>query len=259
MAQQRALVGNREITEDTLFDGALTCLQFRDGYRFSVDAVLAAHFREVPEHSKILDIGSGCGIIGLIMMYRWSDRISLLCGLELQPQLKVLAEKNFSLNGFSDKCRVKKGSITDALQLFKPESFTHVVCNPPFYRVSTGRQSGHDESRLARHQISADINDYAKGSAALVKNGGTVVFIYPAEQSIELFHALVSNNLAIKRLQFVYSYPEPEQDAKLVLAECRKNGGPGTRIMNPFYIYSCKNGDYTSEMQALYSSHSIAR
>lgn len=258
MSPQHMAVCGREVTEDSLFDGALKCLQYTDGYRFSIDAVLAAHFCKPGKDARVLDVGTGCGIISLVMMYRWPDRITSICCLELQHELGELAERNFALNGFSKSCEVVKGSIKNGLELFEPESFSHVVCNPPFYPVASGRQSGDEQSRVARHQVSATIEDFARGSATLLKNGGNATFIYPADQAIFLFQALMANRLVVKRVQFIYSYPEKGQEARLVLAECRKNGGPGTRILEPFYIYKEKNGEYTEDMQALYAGNNQA-
>ncbi len=254
MDKQDLLFEGRRVTDDTLFEGDLKCLQFNDGYRFSVDAVLAAHFCAPAAGSEILDIGTGCGIIGLIMMYRWEGKIKSLSALEVQPHLRKLAEQNFFINGYSGKCSVQQGNIRDALKFYKPESFSQVICTPPFYTLASGRQSGNEEARLARHQVTAELSDFAKGSAALVKNQGKVVFIFPAESSIQLFTVLTEWRLTVKRIRFIYSYPGEEQSARLVLVECRKNGRPGTAITAPFYIYSSRNGQYSKEMQELYAA-----
>lgn len=245
-------VAARPITSDSMFAGAVSCLQFRDGYRFSVDAVLAAHFHQPGQGETVLDLGSGCGIIGLIMMYRWGDRIAALHAFEYQPQLRELAEKNFAVNDYAAKCSCIEGDVKNILSHLKPESFSLVVCNPPFYRPDSGRQSRGEESRIARHQIVADILDFTSAAAAAVKNGGTVVFIYPAEHFTELSESLIRVRLEIKQLQFVYSYPDRRGEARLVLVKCTKNGGRGVHVLAPFYIYENKNGSYSMEMQELY-------
>ncbi len=251
-------VAGREVTADSIFDGAITALQFYNGYRFSVDAILAAHFHIPVKDARILDLGAGCGIIGLIMMYRWGQRIASLQAFELQTQLKVLAEKNFELNSYQQRCSCIQGDVKNILHHIRPESYTQVVCNPPFYHTLNGRQSLDEQSRIARHQITADLVDFTKAAAMAVKNGGTAVFIYPAEKFTELTEALERVRLEMKLIQFVYSYPGKQNEARLVLVRCVKNGGKGVRVAAPFYIYEQKNGNYSPDMLRLYNPRPLA-
>ena len=71
------------LTDDTLFNGRLVCRQHRNGYRFSLDAVLLAHFCQPASRDKVLDLGCGCGVIGLVLCYRHPE--VQVTGLELQP------------------------------------------------------------------------------------------------------------------------------------------------------------------------------
>lgn len=241
------------MTADTLFDGQVYCSQFQNGYRFSVDAVLAAHFHTPSKGERVLDLGAGSGVIGLIMMYRWRKRIAKLNSLELQPELCELTNKNYAENNFDDTCSCYQGDVKQILKIFEPESFSLIVCNPPFYRLETGRQSLDVQSKIARHQITADILEFTRGAAAVLKNGGSAVFIYPAEQFVELSTALVASRLEIKELQFVYSYPNEQVNARLVLVRCVKNGGRGVLVREPFYIYHQKNGEYSKQMKKLFA------
>ncbi len=241
------------ISRDTLFNGRLFCLQHTDGYRFSVDAVLAAHFQQPAQGASILDLGCGCGIISLIVMYRWKTRIKEITALEVQPQLAELSRRNFAENGFADQCRVVSGNLVNILDFFPPESFSLVICNPPYYREGSGRTSADPESLYARHQILAGLAEIVGASSAAVKTGGIVVFVYPAEGLGELVGELSRARLVLKRLQCVYSYPHPAAPARLVLVAAMKNAGSGLQLLPPFYIYTRKNGDYSEEMKKLYS------
>lgn len=243
---------DRPTTTDSMFSGAVVCRQFQDGYRFSIDAVLAAHFRTPAKGETVLDLGAGCGIISLIMMYRWGDRIARIVAFEYQPQLCTLIHENFRRNGLEAKCGCVQGDVKHILTKLAPESFSLVVCNPPYYRPDRGRQSRGDECSLARHQIAADLHDFTRAAAATVKNGGTVVFIYPAAHFSALSDALLRAHLEIKQLRFVYSYPDGSAEASLVLVKCTKNGGRCLKVASPFYIYEQKNGNYSAEMRQLY-------
>lgn len=245
-------IRERIVTSDSIFTGAVTCKQFRDGYRFSIDAILAAHFHEPARGERVLDLGAGCGIISLIMMYRWGERITSLHALEYQPQLCELIRENFQSNGYGEKCTCINGDVKRISVSIKPESFSHVVCNPPFFRTDSGRSSAGEESRIARHQVTADLDDFSQATASAVKNGGTAVFVYPAESLTHLIDSLSRAKLEVKNMQFIYSYPESTANARLVLVKCIKNSGKGVKIAAPFYIYEQRNGNYSGEMQKLY-------
>lgn len=240
------------ITEDSLFDGELTCFQHAAGYRFSIDAVLIAHFAKVRENDRILDLGTGCGIIMLILLYRWGMRMKEIIGIEVQQGLANLAARNLEVNGLRQRARVMTGDIRNILQLLPAESFDTIVCNPPFFRSGSGRENDNKEATLARHQVLATLDDFLKASAAAARNKGAVYCIYPAEQIARFSAAASRYRLEVKKLQFVYGYPLEQSNARLVLIHCLKNGGPGTQVLPPFYVYREKNGAFSSEMQKFY-------
>ena len=241
-----------DVSRDSLFDGRLSCLQHRQGYRFSVDAVLVAHFLPPARGAVVLDLGAGCGIISLIMMYRWGERIKALTALEIQPGLAELARRNFEANAFRGKCRVVEGDLRRITAILTPESFSQVVCNPPFYRHGAGRKSLNQEALAARHQLLCGLDEIAAAAAFALKTGGSLAMVYPAEGLAELTVALAASELEIKRLQCVYSYPDPPAPARLILVQAVKRAGRGGRIMPPWYIYAQRHGAYSDEMQRLY-------
>ncbi len=246
----------KECTADTLFNGELLCSQHQQGYRFSVDAILAAHFLCPEKGAAICDIGTGCGIIPLILLYRHTTSISRVDGIEVQPQLKQLAANNIERNGFAERSSVIEADIRQIYTRGYAEKYQHFICNPPYYKKNTGRTNQNSEALKARHQIAGDIKDFAAGAAAIIKNRGTGVFVYPATHSSELFAALAAARLEPKKMQYIYSSPGYNQEAKLVLVESRKNGGTGLRVLPPFYIYKEHSKDYSAEMARLYAPNS---
>ncbi len=246
-----------ERTNDTLFDGALHCLQHRDGYRFSIDPILLAHFVRLGKNEKVLDLCAGCGVIGLILLYRFGMAIESLTAFELQEGLVRLARENISLNHFTQKMQVIEGDLCKIKTYFSPESFSSVVCNPPFYAIGSGRISGNKEAQIARHQIACTLSDVITATTMAVKNRGRMYMVYPAEGLGIILNILKKQKFAVKRMQFVFSYPDPVMNARLLLFEAVKNGGEGVDVLPPFYIYEEKNGNYSKEMQKLYVSNSI--
>jgi len=240
------------ITHDTLFNGEIVCLQNRQGYRFSVDAVILAHFIHPTKGDIILDLGTGCGVISLILAYRWKNILQSIVGLEIQESLASLARRNIAINELEELCQIVRGDVKTLSQYVNRESFSKVVCNPPFYKAGTGRTNKNREALLARHQITATLADFISYTTAAVKNKGAAYFIYPAQGISEFLFLAKQHQLEPKKLMFVYSYPQPEKSADLVLIKCLKNGGSGVEIMAPFYIYEEKNGEYSADMAKYY-------
>lgn len=238
-----------QISSDTLFDGRLSCRQYSNGYRFSLDSLLVAHFCRPAPGDSILDLGCGSGIIGLILAYRHA-RLNLV-GLEFQPELAELASSNVRDNGFGARYSIIQGDLRNIPQLLEPESFDQVVCNPPYREPGTGRLSPTDQRARARHEIDSSLNDIVQAAAFAVKNRGRVILVYPAKRASSLISALRWKNLEPKRLQPVYSYPE-SGEATLVLVEAVKNGGEEVALLAPFFIYAYRNGPYSEAMQEIY-------
>ena len=244
-----------EITCDSLFDGELICQQHRHGYRFSVDAVLLAHFVMVSAGARIIDLGCGCGVIPMILCYRHREKIERITGIELQPDLASLARNNILRNRFGERINIIGGDVRDILNYLPPESYDAVVINPPFFSTHTGRLPVSSEAAIARHQLNGNLNDFLRSAAAAVKNKGAVYIVYPAGKITDIVRFATGNRLEPRRFRHVYSYPKPTsagtepQTARLGLIECCKNGGREAKVVEPLYIYSRKNGPYSEEMQ----------
>jgi len=238
--------------DNTLFNGKLVCIQPQVGYRFSIDSVLVSHFADIRKNEKILDLGTGCGVIGLILLFRHEGTISSLVGCEIQNNLVDIARKNSQENSYQDTFKIIHGDVVDTRQLFTPESFSLVISNPPFFLPGTGRISINKEKQIARHQDRKTLHHFLDSAAYCVKNRGKVVLVYPAEFSCELFGGMQSRNIEPKKIQYVFSYPEKNALAKLLLVEGVKNGGRGQKILSPLYIYDSKNGPYSDQIMKMY-------
>ncbi len=239
-------------SEDSLFDGDLVCLQHLKGYRFSIDPVLLAHFVRLKKDESVLDLGAGSGIIGLILLYRATHRIRKLTSFELQPGLAGLCRENAVLNSFQEKMCVTEGDLRGIAEFFSVGTFTTVVCNPPFFLAGSGRKSINSEALIARHQVQCTLDEILIAAAFVLKNKGRLYLIYPAELLAVLFTALSKCGFAAKRLRPVYSYPEEEGKARLILVEAIRNGNDGMVISSPLYIYQQKDGTYSREVETFY-------
>lgn len=243
---------NPQMTRDTLFDGKIICWQHAHGYRFSIDSILVSHFVKINQQEKVLDLGAGCGIVGLILMYRHHDKQIHITGYEKQEDLVILAKKNSLANHFSNNYQIILGDVIKIRENLTPESFSLVICNPPFYAAGTGRTSSSQESLQARHLTADGIKSFVDGAAYCTKNRGRIVFIYPAERLMELLYSFYEKKIEPKTMQFIYAYPESSHVSKLVLIEAIKNGGVGLTVLPPCYIYTHKGGPYSAAVALMY-------
>jgi tRNA1(Val) A37 N6-methylase TrmN6 len=239
----------RDYTEDTLFDGRIRCLQHRRGYRFSVDAILLGNFIQPKPGDRILDLGCGCGIIPLILAYRW-PKVSIT-GLEIQPDLAVLANKNVILNNWQERIEIVPGDLKEIGKYLEPGSFDWVVSNPPYRRPGSGRVNPGTEQALARHEQSADLASVTKAAGWAVRKRGRSAFIYPASRGAAVISELKNAGLEPKKMLPIFSYPN--SNASLVIIEAVKGGGEELMILPPFYIYEERDGQYSPEMDGFYS------
>jgi tRNA1(Val) A37 N6-methylase TrmN6 len=243
----------RKYSEDTLFDGRLICMQHKRGYRFSIDAVLLAHFIKPRLGARVLEIGGGCGVISLILAYRY-QQVGITV-LELQDDLADLIRRNIEQNdaqtgGFKERIEVVHGDLRTIDQHVQAGTYDWVVCNPPYRRSGSGRVNPASEQAVARHELQADLKGVVGACAYGARTRGRVALVYPAVRGVSLLHAMRNQGLEPKRLQVVYSYPGSE--ARLLLVEAVKGGGEELLIEPPLYIYKEQDGDYTEEMAACY-------
>ena len=238
-----------ELSEETLFGGTLHCLQPRQGYRFSVDAVLLAHFLTPEPGARILDLGAGCGVVSLILSHRYPT-ISLVA-LEVQPRLADVVRRNVAINSLESRVTVIEGDCRRIADLLSQGSCDWVAANPPYFPTGSGRHHPETERAKARHEILGGIGEMAEAAAFALKPGGRAVFVYPAARGEILLGILREKGLAPKRLRMVYPYPEAE--AGLMLVEAVKDGGEELAVLPPFFICQEKGGMYTVEMAAMYA------
>lgn len=235
-------------TVDSLFSGRLQCVQHKEGYRFSIDAVLLSHFAEPKPGNRILDLCAGCGIVSMVMAYR--KQHIRVAALEVQPALVELIKRNIAMNGFEDRYEIVAGDLLHIENFLPPQSFDMVVCNPPYRKSETGRVNHGDEQAVCRHEIKADLQGVIRAMSFALKNRGRGALVYPAERSASLISELRKQRLEPKKMRIVHSYPGSE--GKLILLEAMKGGGEELTILPPLYVYEKQGGDYSPEVADYY-------
>jgi tRNA1Val (adenine37-N6)-methyltransferase len=234
-------------TLDSLFQGRLRILQPRRGYRFSLDSVLLAGLTPVRRRDRVVDLGSGCGVVPLLLAFRGAA--AHLTGVEIQPSLAALARRNVKLNGFSPLVEILEADLRLIRREQVPGPVSLVVSNPPYREIASGRLNRNREKALARHELLADLGAVVKAGARILSEKGRLALIYPARRLPRLFKELSEAGFAPKRLTLIYgSLSSP---AKLAHLEAIRGGGEELQINKPFVVYGA-DGRYTPEMAAMY-------
>ena len=234
-------------TLDDIAGGRLKVFQKARGYRFSLDALLLSHFVSLRPADNILELGTGSGVISLILAGRREDvRIT---GIDVQEEMVEMAGRSVALNGLGERMEVRPGDVRDVKALFQPRSFDVVVANPPYRKINSGRINPVKEKALARHEILATAGDFIKAAAYVLKSAGRVCLIYPATRMVELFSSMRLARIEPKKLRIVYS--QASALGKFLLVEGIMEGGEELEVLPPLVIYDGK-GKYTEEMTDIF-------
>ncbi len=235
-------------TLDGIWRGKVYLIQPKKGYRYSIDAPLLADFVKTRRPAKVLDLGCGCGIIGLMLLT--SGKASHATGVEVQEPLANLARRNGDINGLGDVFDVLQRDLRE-LDASNHNSFDLIVSNPPFFKEGCGFPNPDKSVAIARHELLCNVDDINCIARKCLRDGGRVALIYPAERSADVLASFVRNRLTPTRLRFVHS--RDGEKAVLVLAEARKGKGKPLTVEGPFVLYG-SDGKYTARAKAVWES-----
>ncbi len=213
---------------------------------------MIAGLTKIKPEDRILDLGTGCGVILLILAFR--NKGSRLVGLEIQPEMAALARRNVEINGYSDRVRIQEGDLKRVADYFPSGSFDLLVSNPPYRRVDTGRVNPERQKAVARHELASSVSDVFAAGKYLLPHGGRLSVIYPASRLDHLLITAGRHGFSAKDLTVIHSHATGP--GRLALAEFRKGGGEELRVSPPFFIYR-DDGSYTDAMQKLYEEQGL--
>jgi tRNA1Val (adenine37-N6)-methyltransferase len=229
-------------SHDTLRGYDLKIRQPDRGYRFSLDALLLAGFARVCEKAIIADLGTGCGVIPLVLARMHHD--ACFVGVERNPDMAALAVENACSNGLDTRIEILSNDILTIRSHFPVSSFDFVVSNPPFRTAGSGKVSPHPGRDVARHETTAGLADFMAAAKYLVKPGGRICFIYHPSRLVEFICRASELKLVLTRLRMVHGTSGAE--AKMFLAELAKGRRADVVVEAPLVIYG-STGEYTLE------------
>ena len=234
-------------TVDEILGGRLRIFQKKKGYRFSLDAFLLAHFIRLKKGDHIIDLGTGSGVIAIIMGRR--KECGKVVGIDVQEELVDMAKRSVEVNTLCNKVEIRQGDLRQIEQLFTSQSFDIVIFNPPYRKLKSGRINPNNQKSIARHEITGTLSDFLHASAFVLKKSGRTYMIYPATKMVELLSSMKAAGIEPKRMQIVHSYSISR--GEFVLVEGIKGGKEELEVLPPLFVYA-ESGDYTEAMTSIF-------
>lgn len=230
-------------TLDTFYHGRIRILQKKTGYRFSIDAPLLADFIQTKETDRILELGTGNGIISLLLSIK---PFAGLTALEIQPSLTDLARRNIQLNSCEDRITVVR---TDLRNFSANEKYDVVFSNPPYIKQRSGLLSPSGEKSVAKHELKCTIFDIMQKTAEFLKTQGVTYFIYPATREKDFMRATQDTQLRVRNIRYVFPYRDSSPNFFLVSCDF---SSPNVQQLRPLILYE-REGEYTKEALDIFS------
>ena len=215
------------------------------GYRYSLEPFLLADFARVVPGQEILDIGTGCGIIPLLMTHREPE--IKVTGIEIQDSSANRAEENISKNKM--KIKIIRG---DYLKWeWASKQFDLIVSNPPYRKINSGRTNPDEGKAISRHELKLSLSTMLNKAKPILKRGGHITLAYPPIRLQETLRELDRRELYPSRVRFIHGNKTAE--AKIFLVDAVKEKKSDLIIYSPLCVYN-KDGSYSKEMQEIYDS-----
>lgn len=243
--RKAALKENERI--DDLQRNGYQIIQNPEKFCFGMDAVLLSGFARAKEGSHVLDMGTGTGIIPILMEAK--TKASHLTGLEIQEESADMARRSVSLNRLDEKISIVTGDIKEAGSIFRAASFDVITCNPPYMIGQHGITNSGDAKAIARHEILCTLEDVISQAARLLKPGGNFFMVHRPFRLAEIMVLLHQYKLEPKRMQMVYPFVDKEPN--MVLIEANRGGKPRMTVEKPLIIYK-EPGVYMPEIYDIY-------
>ena len=232
---------------DDLQRNGLKIIQKTDGFCFGMDAVLLSGFAHVKRGEKVLDMGTGTGIIPLLLSAKTQGEH--FTALEIQEEIAKMAARSVAMNHLEEKIEIVNGDIKEASQIFGAASFDVVTTNPPYMNDAHGLKNPTEVKAISRHEVLCTLEDVVREGAKVLKSGGRMYMVHRPHRLIEIITAMKQYKMEPKRMCMVH--PFKDKEANMVLIEAVKGGGSWLKMEAPIIVYK-EPGVYTDEIYDIY-------
>ncbi|MDD4569875.1 MAG: tRNA1(Val) (adenine(37)-N6)-methyltransferase [Tepidanaerobacteraceae bacterium] len=232
---------------DDLLCNGLKIIQHQNSYRFAIDAVLLANFTKAGKKDKIIDLGTGSGVIALLLSAKTDAKE--ITGIEIAQEAFDRAARSVKMNQLQERVKIVHGDLKEAVKIFGQESFSVVVTNPPYMTLKEGKISPNPDVALARHEVASTLQDVVKAARQLLTFGGRFYMVYRTVRIADAIHVMKVRGLEPKILCFIH--PRAGKSPNLFLIMAQKGASPGVKILPPLVVYN-DDRSYTQEINEIY-------
>ena len=243
--EEYSLLENERV--DDLQRNGLKIIQKTDGFCFGMDAVLLSGFAYVKRGEKVLDMGTGTGIIPLLLSAKTEGEH--FTALEIQEEIAKMASRSVAMNHLEEKIEIVNGDIKEASRIFGAASFDVVTTNPPYMNDAHGLKNPTEVKAISRHEVLCTLDDVVREGAKVLKSGGRMYMVHRPHRLIEIITAMKQYKMEPKRMCMVH--PFKDKEANMVLIEAVKGGGSWLKMEAPIIVYK-EPGIYTDEIYDIY-------
>ena len=236
---------------DDLQINNLKIIQNKNGFCFGIDSVLLSNFaKEIKNDSNVIDLGTGTGIIAILLTAKINAKNIL--GVELQSDVAEMANRSVILNNLENKVNILNEDIKKLDKVLRMGTYDAIVTNPPYIKLNTGATNINNTKFISRHELTCTLEDIAKVSSKLLNNYGEIYMVHRPDRLVDIVETFRKYKLEIKKIRFVYT--DENSQSNLVLIKAVKNGKSFLKIEKPLYVYKEKN-KYTDEILEMYNKH----
>ena len=232
---------------DDLQRNGLKIIQKTDGFCFGMDAVLLTGFAHVKRGERVLDLGTGTGIIPILLSAKTEGKH--FTALEIQEEIAKMAARSVAMNHLEEKIEIVNGDIKEASRIFGGASFDAVTTNPPYMNDAHGLKNPTEVKAISRHEVLCTLEDVVREGAKVLKSGGRMYMVHRPHRLIEIITAMKQYKMEPKRMCMVH--PFKDKEANMVLIEAVKGGGSWLKMEAPIIVYK-EPGVYTDEIYKIY-------
>ncbi len=232
---------------DDLHRNHYKIIQNTKKFCFGMDAVLLSGYAKVMPGEKVLDLGTGTGIIPILLEAKTKGEH--FTGLEIQEESADMARRSVAMNQLEEKVDIVTGDIKEASALFGQASFDVVTSNPPYMNHNHGIVNPGEAKAIARHEILCSLEDIIRETSRVLKPGGRFYLVHRPFRLVEIMKVLTDYKLEPKRMKLVYPYVNKEPN--MVLLECIKGAKSMIKVEAPLIVYKEPNV-YTDEIYDIY-------
>ena len=238
-----------ERIDDLQYKG-LKIIQDKTAFCFGIDSVLLSDFaKEIKNNSKVADLGTGNGIVGLLLCKK--TKLNQIIGVEIQEEIAEMAERSIKLNDLEEQFKIVNVDINDIFKknVLQKNTYDAVVMNPPYKEVGKGKTNENSRKLIARHEVKATLSDFIKVAARLLKDKGEVYVVHKPERIVDIMQEMRANKIEPKKMRLVYPYEN--ETPSIVLIKGVKGGKKFFSVDKPLVIYQ-NNGEYTQDIKNIY-------